>query len=53
MGDRYTKSDEIKNFLDMDAKNLFGWALFESLPYDKIKFDINVTLGDIFEYSWW
>ena len=47
MGDRYVKSDKNKKILYIDAKNLYGWAMSESLPYDEIKFDQNVELEDI------
>ena len=47
MGDRYIKSDKNKKILYIDANNLYGWAMSESLPYDKIKLDNNVNLEDI------
>ena len=47
MGDRYVKSDKNKKILDIDAINLYGWAMSEYLPYDDIKFDENVKLEDI------
>ena len=47
MGDRYIKSDKNKNILYIDANNLYGWAMSESLPYDEIKLDNNVNLEDI------
>ena len=47
MGDRYVKSDDNKKILYIDANNLYGWAMSESLPYDEIKFDQNVKLEDI------
>ena len=47
MGDRYKKSDETKNILYTDAKNLYGWARSESLPYDEINIDRKVKLEDI------
>ena len=47
MGDRYIKSDKNKKILYIDAKNLYGWAMSESLPYDEIKLDNNVNLEDI------
>ena len=47
MGDRYVKSDDNKQILYIDANNLYGWAMSESLPYDEIKFDQNVNLEDI------
>ena len=43
MGDRYVQSDDDKKILYIDAHNLYGWAMSESLPYDEIKFDTNVT----------
>ena len=39
MGDRFGKCNENKRVLYLDANNLYAWALSESLPYDKIKFD--------------
>ena len=47
MGDRYIKSDKNKKILYIDANNLYGWAMSESLPYDEIKFDNNIKLEDI------
>ena len=44
MGDRYVKSNENKKILYENAKNLYGWATSEPLPYDEIKFDNNVNL---------
>ena len=49
MGDRYVKSDENKKILYKDANNLYGRAMNEYLPYDKIKFDRNVKLEDILD----
>ena len=48
MGDRYVQSDENKKILYVDANNLYGWAMSESLPYDEIKFDGNVKLEEHF-----
>ena len=31
----------------IDANNLYGYAMSESLPYDEIKFDKNINLEDI------
>ena len=45
-GDRYIQSDENKKILYIDANNLYGHSMSESLPYDEIKFDNNVTLED-------
>ena len=36
MGDKYVKSDENKTILYIDANNVYGWAMSESLPYDEI-----------------
>ena len=47
MGDRYVKSDDNKKILYIDANNLYGWAMSESLPYDEIKLDNNINLEDI------
>ena len=48
MGDRYVKSDENKNILYVDATNLYGFAMSQSLPYDEIKFETeNVCLEEI------
>ena len=47
MGNRYVKSDKNKKILYIDANNLYGWAMSESLLYDKIKLDNNVNLEDI------
>ena len=47
MGDRYIKSDDNKKILDIDANNLYGDSMSQSLPYDEIKFDKNVNLEDI------
>ena len=42
--DMYVKSDENKKTLFIDAYNLYGWAMSESLPYEEINFDINVKI---------
>ena len=47
MGDRYIKSNENKKILYIDAKNLYGHSMSESLPYNEIKFDNNINLEDI------
>ena len=46
MGDRYVQSDENINILYVDAKNLYGWAMSEYLPYEEVKFDRNVKLEE-------
>ena len=47
MGSRYVKTDEDKKILNVDANNLYGWAMSEYLPYDEINFDRNVNLENI------
>ena len=47
MGDRYINSDENKKILYVDANILYGHSMSQPLPYDEIKFDDNVKLGDI------
>ena len=37
MGDRYSKSDDIKNILYLDATNLYGHSISQMLPNDEIK----------------
>ena len=39
MGERDVKSDENKKIMCIDAKNLYGWAMCESLPYNETKID--------------
>ena len=47
MGDRYVRSDKNKKILYIDANNLYGWAMSESLPFDEIKFEKDICLNDI------
>ena len=47
MSERYVQSGENKKILSVDANKLYGWAMNEYLPYDEIKFDINVILEEI------
>ena len=48
MGDRYIQSDEsYKKIFYIDATNLYGHSVSESLPYDEIKFDRDIKLKDI------
>ena len=51
MGDRYVKSDEDKKILYIDANNLYGYAMCQSLPYDEIKIIENYKLEDILNTS--
>ena len=37
MGDDYVKTDDNKNILYIDAINLCGWAMSETLTYDEIE----------------
>ena len=46
MGVKCTSSDEIKKKLYINATNLYGWAISQSLLYDEIKFDRCVELED-------
>ena len=39
MGDRYIKSDYNNNIIYVDANNLYGFSMSQSLPYDEIKFE--------------
>ena len=46
LGDRYVKSAENKKILYIEAKKLYSHSMSEPLPYDEIKFDINIKLED-------
>ena len=47
MIDRYVKSDENKKIIFIDATNLYGHSMSQSLPFDEIKFERNVCLEEI------
>ena len=47
MGDSCVKSGESEKILYIDANNLYGWAMTQSLPYGEIKFDKDAKLEDI------
>ena len=47
MGDRFVKSNENKKILYKDAGNSYGHSMSQPLPFDEIKFEINVSLEDI------
>ena len=47
MGDRCVKLEENKKILQVDANNLYVWAMSQFLPYDDIKFDRNLSLEAI------
>ena len=51
MGDRYVKSDDNKKILYIDANNLYGYAMCQSLPYDEIKINNDIKLEDILNTS--
>ena len=53
MRDRYVKSVENKKILYLDADNLYGWPLSQSLTCDEIKFDKNVFFRRCFIYRRW
>ena len=44
MGDRCVESDQNKKILHNEGKNLYGWAVSHSLPFDENRFDDNVKL---------
>ena len=48
MGNRYVKSDKDKNIIYVDANNLYGFAMSQTLPYNDIKFETeNICLDEI------
>ena len=47
MGGRCVRSDDVKEILYVVANISYGWAMSQTLPYDKISFERNVTLEDI------
>ena len=47
MGDRYTKSSENEKILYIDANNLHGRAMSQTLPYDEFKFDKELKLEGV------
>ena len=47
MGDRYTKSSENENILYIDANNLHGRAMSQTLPYDEKKSDKEMKLEGV------
>ena len=47
MGDRYIQSDETKKILYTGDTNLYGHLMSEMLPYDEIKFEKDICLGEI------
>ena len=44
VGDRYVVSDENKKLIYIDSKDVYVHSMSQLLPYDEIKFDINVKL---------
>ena len=49
MGDNYDESKESSYITYVDANNLYGWAMVQSLPYKGIKFDNAITLEQILQ----
>ena len=52
MGDRHVQSDENKQILNIDANNLYGWAMSQYLPIDefeKLNFPEEYELEQIVE----
>ena len=47
MGSNYNKDEESSYISYLDANNLYGWAMIQSIPYKNIKFDNDVTLPAI------
>ena len=47
MGDRHVKSDEKKKITYMDSTNLYGHSMSQMLPYDEIKIEKDICLGEI------
>ena len=47
MGEGDVVSDDVKKLFYVDADNLCGWVMSESLPYDEIKIDENVDIEEI------
>ena len=39
MGDRYVRSDENRKIIYIDANNLYGHSMSQSLPFNEINFD--------------
>ena len=40
-------NEESNHILYLDANNLYGWSMVQSLPYDKIKIDNNINIDDV------
>ena len=47
MGNRYVKSDYHKKILYIEANNLYGYAMSQSLPYEDLKFDPSTDIETI------
>ena len=47
MGNRYVKYDDHKKILYIDANNLYGYAMSQSLPYQDLKFDPSTDIETI------
>ena len=46
MVERYVKSDDNNKVLYLDANNLYGHSMSQSIPFDENKFERNVCLPD-------
>ena len=40
-------NEESNYIVYLDANNLYGWSMVQSLPYDKIKIDNNINIDDV------
>ena len=47
MGGRFFNSDEEARGLYIDANNLYGWEMNETLPYKGVRFNSQVSLKDV------
>ena len=45
----YDPTKQSSNLMFLDANNLYGWAMSQSLPYDDVKINTEVTLEQILE----
>ena len=51
MGGKYVNSDGNKKIFNIDADNLYGWAMSQYLPYDEKNIVDNYNLEDILNTS--